>query len=179
MKRTVLLTAVLLMIAGLCQAEGPRYGVGAFGGLEIPIVQDDQDQGTILGFRARARLTPMITLEPRLHFTKYGDPSFDEFTADLEGSKVTAFGVDALVGTPFNRFGVFGIVGIGSYKIKRDQTGQDESEIGWSGGVGFEFGLTPQVAIDVRGLGIIIPTEGGGSKKSAAVFTGVNFHFGQ
>ena len=179
MKRTVLLMTVLFLMAELSLAVTPRFGVGAFGGLEIPIVQDVQDQGNILGIRGRVSLTPMITLEPRLHFSKYGDPSFDEFTADLDGSKVTAFGVDALVGTPFSKVGVFGIVGVGSYKIKRDQTGQDESDIGWSGGLGLEFGLTPQVAIDARGLFILIPSEGGGSKKSIAIFTGVNFHFGQ
>ncbi len=179
MRSFITVLTVLLVLTGLSVAQAPRFGVGVFAGVDIPIVQDDQDNGSIFGIRGRIKLLPMITVEPRIHFTKYGDPSFDEFTADLEGSKVTAFGVDGLIGAPFSPFGVYGIFGLGSYKIKRDQTNQDESEFGWQAGIGFELGLTPQFAADARGLLIVIPSDGGGSKKSAAIFAGLNFHFGQ
>jgi hypothetical protein len=41
-----------------------------------------------------------------------------------------------------------------------------------------EFGVAPSLGIDVRGKLDVINSEGGGSKKSAAVLGGINYYFG-
>lgn len=180
MKRPLMALLLLFLMPLNSAAEEPWLGVGGFGGIEIPVVQDDQGNGTIFGLKGRVRVLQLLTAEPRIHFTQYGDPSFDEFTSDLQGSKITAFGLDAVLGSGFGREGLafYGVAGVGSYKTKRDQTGQETTDLGWSGGIGFEYGVSPMMAIDVRGVVIVIPSDGGGSKKSAALYGGLNFHFG-
>ncbi|MGD8605148.1 MAG: outer membrane beta-barrel protein [Candidatus Zixiibacteriota bacterium] len=183
MKRLLLVLCLLLCFSQVTHAQGPRIGVGAFGGLDFPIVQDDQGQGTVFGLRARIRALPIITVEPNIAFSKYGDPDLGipGVTNDLEGSKVTFYGVDGTFGAPFAGpgFRIFGIAGIGWYKVKRDQTMQDKTRIGYSGGLGLGFGLTPAISLDVRGKLHVIPWENGGSKKSVTTVLGINYAFGQ
>ena len=49
----------LLFAAGSAHATG--IGVGVYGGLSYPIIQDDVKSGTIYGLRAPVSLVPMIT----------------------------------------------------------------------------------------------------------------------
>jgi hypothetical protein len=70
------------------------------------------------------------------------------------------------------------VAGIGSYKVKNDDTGYDQSKIGFSGGLGLGVGLSPRFGLDVRGKFIVAPQEEGGSKKAVGITAGVNFHFG-
>ena len=174
---------VLLLVALLSQpalAGGLTFGIGVSGGYDYPIGQDDQKRGTIFGFRGRLKAIPTVTLEPNIYFTKYGDPEHDEILLDIEGSKITAYGVDATLGAFFGGVGVkpYGLFGVGFYNVKRDQTLQDETNFGLSAGFGVELGFNSAIAIDVRGKLVIVPTDGGGSKKSASVTGGLNYYFG-
>ncbi len=178
-------TLVAIMLPGLSVAQtpsvGPKLGVGVFGGMTLPIVQDDQKSGTVFGFYGRVKLIPILVFEPNISFAKYGDPDpFDGVNLGIVGSKVTSFGVDAVLGagpgapgmTPF----FFG--GIGSYSIKNDDTDFDESAIGFSGGLGLGFNLG-MLDLNVRGRAIVIPLEDGGSKKSATATVGLSYVLGK
>ena len=180
MRKAILAIALLLLLSSSVSAQGVKLGVGVFGGLDIPVGQEDQAQGTVFGVRAKVRLIPIITLEPRIAFTSFGEPSNDEFALDLDGSKVTAYGVDAVIGAPFGGkgFAMFGVLGAGFYNVKRDQTFEDNTELGWSAGLGFALGFSPMISADVRGMAHIIPFEGGGTAKSASVTAGLNYYFG-
>ncbi|MEE8576638.1 MAG: outer membrane beta-barrel protein [candidate division Zixibacteria bacterium] len=180
MRRILVSLTLLLLLCSTIAAQAPKIGLGVFGGLDVPIVQDDQDQGTVFGIRGKLKVLPIVTLEPRISFTKYGDPEFDEFTSDLDGSKVNSYGVDAVFGAPFGAagFNLFGVLGAGFYNVKRDQTLQDETNLGWSAGLGFAIGVAPMVSIDVRGKLNVIPYDDGGSKKSGSVTAGLNYYFG-
>jgi opacity protein-like surface antigen len=185
MKRTVCMMLALAALATPVMSQGIKLGVGVNGGLDIPVLQDDQKQGTIFGFRGRVNLIPLITVEPNLMFTSYGDPDLDDpdyegITADLDGSKITSYGVDGTIGTGFGMpgFQPFGIAGIGMYKVKNDQTGEDDSNFGWSAGLGFGLGITPQIGADIRGKAVVIPIEGA-SKKSIVATVGLYYYFGQ
>jgi len=174
---------VLLLVMLLAQptlAGGITFGVGAAAGLDYPIGQEDQDKGTVFGFRGRLKAIPSIALEPNIYFTNHGDPDYEDFDLDLEGSKITAYGVDATLGAGFGAVGVkpYGLFGVGFYKVKRDQSQQDKTDFGWSAGFGIEVGVNPAVGLDVRGKLIVIPTDGGGSKKSASITGGLNYYFG-
>ena len=122
-----------------------------------------------------------MTVEPNLRFTSYGKPSLAGVTSDLDGSKLTYYGIDGTLGAPFSAPGinVFLVGGLGIYKLKRDQTSQDESKAGFNGGLGVSIGLGPQVALDGRGMVAVIPTDGGGSKKSVVLIGGLNYNFGK
>lgn len=180
MKKAALAMVLVLLLSCSVSAQGVKLGVGVFGGLDIPVGQEDQAQGTIFGVRAKIKLIPIITLEPRIAFTSFGEPDSDELALDLDGSKVTAYGVDAVIGAPFGGkgFAMFGVFGAGFYNVKRDQTFEDNTELGWSAGLGFALGFTPVISADVRGMAHVIPFEGGGTAKSAAVTAGLNYYLG-
>ena len=179
--RTILISlTLLLLLCSTVAAQAPKIGLGVFGGFDVPIVQDDQDQGTVFGIRGKLKVLPIVTLEPRISFTSFGEPESDIVELGLDGSKVNAYGIDAVIGAPFGAagFNMFGIVGAGFYNYKRDQASQDDTNLGWSAGLGFAIGLAPMVAVDVRGKLNVVPYDDGGTKKSGSVTAGLNYYFG-
>ncbi|PWB68531.1 hypothetical protein C3F09_11475 [candidate division GN15 bacterium] len=173
-RRTVVLLTLLLAAAAL-SAQTPKIGLGGFGGLSIPVVQDDQASGTEFGIRARVKL-PIVTVEPNVSFAKWGKADPPEGITDMpDGSKVTSFGIDALLGGApgVPGFKPFFVIGGASYKVKNDDTGYDESKLGFSAGLGVMLGLAAKLDLDVRGKAVVIPTDGGGSKKAVSVTAGV------
>lgn len=178
--KKIIVVAILLILPVFASAQS-SFGVGASGGLFIPIVQDDQGSGTIFTLRGIWNVNNLISIEPHMNLAKYGDPDGEGGLFDgFEGSKVTSFGVNAVLGMG----GGMGLhpmlfAGIGSYKTKRDLTDQDVSDIGYSGGLGLEIGLNKSLALDARGALYVIPLDEGGSKKSVSVSGGVNFYFGR
>ena len=95
---------LLLLMAPAAFSQSPKLAVGASAGLEIPIVQDDQARGSIYGFRLRYQLLPSIAIEPNIYFSKYGDPTSDVINLGIEGSEVTAFGIDAILGVAWDQW---------------------------------------------------------------------------
>ncbi len=179
MRRTILLLLCGIFISTVAAAQTPKMGVGAFGGLTIPIIQDDQGSGKIFGFMARFKLG-FLSLEPNVAFAKYGEPDpVEGIDLGIDGSKVTSYGVDAVLGggPGVPGFKPIFVGGIASYKMKNDDTQYDESRIGYSGGLGFLFGFSPKLDLSVRGKLHVIPLDGGGSKKSASVTGGLILNF--
>jgi len=174
MRVTVVLLTLLLIGAAL-SAQTPKIGIGGFAGLSIPLAQDDQASGKEFGFRARIKLA-FVTVEPNFTIAKWGQADPPEgVTAMPDGSKVTSFGIDALLGGApgVPGFKPFFVIGGASYKVKNDDTQFDQSRLGFSAGLGFFFGLSPKFDLDVRGKGVVIPMDGGGSKKAISVTAGV------
>jgi hypothetical protein len=180
MRKAVMALTLLLLLCSSVAGQGVRFGVGAFGGPDFPVGSDDQAQGTIFGIRGKINVVPIVTFEPRIAFTSFGEPSSDDFVLDLDGSKVKAYGVDAVLGAPFGGkgFAMFGIVGGGFYNVKRDQTFEDQTELGWSAGFGFAIGFSPMISADARGKLNVMPFEDGGALKSVSATVGINYFFG-
>ena len=179
MKRVMLAALVLLMAQTAVQAQTPSLGVGAYGGINIPLAMDDQASGTVFGFRGRVKLLPFLVAEPNIMLAKWGDPdAIDGVDLGIKGSKITGFGVDATLGGLPGGVGFkpFLVVGVGSFKIKNDDTGFDESNLGFKGGLGFGIGMSPKIDLDVRGALLVVPQEDGGSKKGALITAGVSFN---
>jgi len=180
MRKMVLLALCILLTAPLALAQTPRLGAGVFGGISIPIVQKDQASGTEFGIRLRAKVLSFLTAEPNLTFTKWGKPDpIEGITLGIDGSKVTAIGLDATIGglPGASGFKPFFVLGAASYKVKNDATQFDQSKLGYSGGFGFAIGFVPTIDIDVRSKLVIIPGEGGGSKKAVSVLGGLIYNF--
>ncbi|UCG63120.1 MAG: outer membrane beta-barrel protein [Candidatus Zixiibacteriota bacterium] len=180
MRRAGLLFTLLLLLCSSVSAQGVRFGVGAFGGMDFPIGQDDQAKGTVFGLKGKVNFIPIITFEPKVAFTSFGEPEGDEVVLGFDGSKVTFYGIDAVIGAPFGGkgFGMFAVVGAGFYNYKRDQTSQDDTNLGWSAGLGFSIGFVPMISADFRGTGHVVPYDEGGTKKSVSVTAGLNYFFG-
>ena len=183
MKRVLMIGCVLVLsLATLTAAQpGPKLGVGAFAGLSIPLLQDDQSQGMEYGFRGRVGLGTLIVVEPYVSFVKWGEPDpADGVDLAIDGSKVTSFGVEASLGNLPGAMGFspFFFAGVGSYKVENDDTGYEASKLGWSAGLGLGIGLTPKFSLDVRGRFAVAPQEEGGSKKAVGATAGINFSLG-
>jgi hypothetical protein len=179
MKKLLLLLVALTLLIQPVSAAGIKAGAGVFGGLAIPVAQDDQSQGSVFGFKGRVKAMSIFTLEPNIAFTKYGDPDLDNVIDDPPGAKLTSFGLDVLLGSSLGAPGVspFFFAGIGSYKLKNDDMLVDESDVGISGGIGLEIGLGQSLGLEGRGRFLIVGTEGGASKKDVTLTAGVNYHF--
>lgn len=175
MRVTTAVLLTLLLIGAALSAQTPKIGIGGFAGLSIPVAQDDQASGSEFGFRARVKLA-FVTVEPNFTIAKWGQADPPSGVTDMpDGSKVTSFGVDALLGGAPGVPGLkpFFVLGAASYKVKNDDTQFDQSRLGFSAGLGFLFGFSPKFDLDVRGKGVVVPMDGGGSKKAISVTAGV------
>ena len=175
--RKLLIMSLLAMVIS-SPAYALKLGIGAFGGVNIPIVQEDQGSGTVFGLKGKLNLLPGVSLEPNLNFAKFGDATLD-FGATREGSKMTSYGIDAVIGAGMGTVGfkMYGLLGGGFFNTTRDSD-EDATKFGWSTGLGFEIGVSPTLGLDIRGKLNVINSEGGGTKKSAAVTGGLNYYIG-
>ena len=183
MRKSILigLLLTLFVLPSVMAQPRTKLGAGVFAGLSIPLIQDDQSQGFEYGFKGRFGVASIIVLEPYVSFVKWGEPDpVDDVELGITGSKVTSFGLEATLGNSPGQMGVvpYFVAGIGSYKVKNEDTGYESSKFGVSAGLGLGIGLSPKFSLDVRGKAIVAPQEEGGSKKAIGATAGVNFSFG-
>ncbi len=170
-KLFVIAIAVLALAASTAHAAS--IGVGVFGGMSIPVLQDDQGNGTLMGVRVPVKLVPLLALEPFYAKTTLGDKTFDVggFSVTREGSDVTTYGLNAMLtlGGPVS---LYPYAGIGQAKFKR--TAQDESFTSYHLGLGFGFSMVPKISIDLRGE-LQAAVDGDLSRKMVNVTLGASY----
>lgn len=172
MKRPVVWAmAALMLCAGAAHAGSISAGV--FGGASIPVLQDDQANGSIFGLRAQARLVPLFAVEPFFSSSALGDKTIDlnGFSVTREGSDVTTFGMNAMLtlGGPMS---FYPYVGIGSTKFKR--TAQDETFTSYHMGLGLGLSPVPKFNVDLRGE-LQAAVDGDVSRKMFNVTLGASY----
>ncbi len=145
------LLAFALVSTLLCAAPASagNIGVGAFGGWSVPVVQEDQGNGSIYGVRVPLSFTPLLGFEGYWASSALGDKSVEtggvSFTR--EGSEVSTWGANVT----FSMGGAmrfFPYAGIGSVNYSR--TGQDETFTSYQFGLGLGFTPAPKISLDVR-----------------------------
>ena len=148
MKR-ILAFALAGTLLGSSLAHAGDIAVGAFGGLSIPVLQEDQDQGSLYGLRIPLSFTPLLTVEPFWTTSALGDKTveFGGVGFTREGSDVTTFGANVLLSTS-GPMRFYPYAGIGSAKFER--TGQDESYTSYHFGLGLGFTPAPKLNLDIR-----------------------------
>jgi hypothetical protein len=178
--RKLLLMLLFLTMTGSAWAL-TDISVGAFGGLNAPIVQEDAKSGAGFGLKAKISPSPMLAGALFFEMRSFGDPELTtrDGTMSSDGGKVTAFGVEALIGNTGGGPGphFFWTVGLGSYKWTRDGY-EDVSKIGYHLGPGLEIVLPSKIGIEARANFEVVPTDGGGSRKNILIFVGANYHLG-
>jgi hypothetical protein len=176
MHKTLTLTLLALaLFAGTAAAVD--IGVGAYGGVNVPVLNDLSKQGTDFGIRVPVKLIPLLTVEPFWSKSSLGDAEEDiaGITYTRDGGDLTGFGANALLtfGAPMFQF--FPFAGIGSYKLERDGA-EDVSDVGYSFGLGLGTSLIPKLSLSVRGeLDMVITDET--SQKFAKVTAGAAYSF--
>lgn len=179
MKGWVFWPTILFAMGGLCSTAMARpIGVGAFAGLNIPIVQEDAGNGPLYGARLRLVMTPFLALEPTLAYLKQGDVSVEvgNEEIDLDGGQSTALGVNVIVGSvgPPADLRIYGILGVASHAMKQEGT-EDESRFAMSLGPGLEIGVANKLALDFEARLHMISLEGGGARKNLGLSGGLIF----
>jgi len=113
---------MLALTLGLTSARAAEFGIGAFGGVSIPIANDLSEQGSQFGIRVPVKLSSLFTIEPYWSTSALGEVE-DTFggptTYTRDGGDVQSFGANALftfgTGVQFSPF-----AGLGSYGLERD-----------------------------------------------------------
>ncbi len=183
MKRIICLSMMLFFLVGVSSAcAGGKFSVGAFAGLNMPLVQEDVGNGTLYGVKGRILLLPFLGVEPNLVFSKYGDKDIKndgELLGTRKGGDVTSFGLDAVVGTlsGFSSTHFYGLVGVNSNTSKRDAV-PDQTRLGLALGAGIEFLPSDVFGIEVRARIHAISLEGGGGRNNLEITGGLNYYFG-
>lgn len=172
MKRLCTSITLLGLLAFAGAAHAVSIGVGAFGGLSYPVIQDDTGKGSTFGVRAPIGLAPMFVVEPYFASTSGGDAEEDFGTRS--GKDISAFGANVLI--PFGTgFRFFPFAGIGSQTISREGS-EDLTKTAYNFGLGFGFtpGL-PGLSVDLRGeLNAVV--DGDISYKWANATVGVSYN---
>ncbi len=179
-RKTIVVVFAVLLLVSTVSAEVPTISVGGFGGLSIPVIQEDQANGTEFGVRARMPLMSVFVVEASFSLAQWGDPgTVQGINLGISGSKLTSYGLGVTIGhTPGKSgFKPFALISGGMYKVTNDDTGYDESKLGFSTGLGVAYGISPSLDIDVRGLAVFAPQEDG-SKKAVSLTFGLNYTFG-
>jgi len=171
----LLLSLALFCTAGVAHAVS--VGGAVFGGVSVPIVQDDNGTGSQFGVRVPVHLIPLIAVEPYFAHSGLGDATqtFGGFEYTRSGFDVDAFGVNVALGSFGLVPGFYPYVGIGSHDLSR--TGSDDaSEVGYNFGLGFGFALPPGLSLNLRGELNMVAT-GDTSRKFLNFNLGVGYKF--
>ena len=170
-RNLVLVLAVLALGAGTANAAS--VSIGAFGGASIPIVQDDQGNGSLFGLRAPVQLVPLLRVEPFWSTSALGDKTVDVggFSVTRTGSDVTTFGLNAMLslGGPVS---FYPFVGLGT--VKFDRPGQDESYTSYHMGLGLGLSPIPKVSVDLRAE-LQAAAKDGASRKMGNITLGASY----
>ena len=173
--------AVLLLFCLTSAVSAAKFSLGAFGGVNIPILQEDVSNGTVFGVKGRVMVMPFLGLEPNFVMSKYGDKDFDvlDQTMTRKGGDINSFGLDAVLGTfgGFSKARFYGLVGLNSNSMKRDGI-PNQTRLGISIGTGMEFMAMDVLSIEVRARVHSISLEGGGGRDNVELTGGLNYYFG-
>jgi hypothetical protein len=177
MRRVALAALALALVAGVASAAPIGLGIGAYGGLSFPIVQDDVGDGSVFGVRVPIRLVPMITIEPYWLSAKMDDAEEDigGITYTRDGFDHTGIGANAILGHigGTGGFSFYPFVGIGSHKLTREGT-PEIKETAYNIGLGFGITPTPKVSLQIRGELNMVKT-GDTSRKFGNATVGLNY----
>ena len=182
MKKIVCLGLMVIFMIGLSStASARRFSVGAFGGLNIPIAQDDTKSGALFGAKVRIPLLPFLALEPNFATAQFGgkDVEVPGKSFPRDGGNFTSFGADLLIGSMsgMSKMRFYGLAGINSNNYSRQDI-EDETGLGLALGTGFEFFPTEILSLELRAKYHAIKL-GDGGRSHLEVSGGLNYYFGK
>lgn len=170
------LAIFILLVLGLVPQVGSANDVGlsVFGGMSIPIVQDDNGNGPLFGLRAPVGLMSHLNIEPFFTSTRNGDAKQDigGVSYTRSGFDISTFGASLVF--PFGEHTkYYPLVGFSTNALSRTGS-SDQAMTGWNFGFGVGFSPKPKFVVDLRGEGVVI-ADGSLGRTFANVTLGVTY----
>ncbi|HTO89713.1 MAG TPA: hypothetical protein VMJ70_01155 [Candidatus Sulfotelmatobacter sp.] len=167
---------LLALVPGAARATSLGIGVGAFGGINYPVLMDNAKTGAIYGFRAPIRVLPLITIEPFWQSSTLGDAN-ETFGAlgsqTRDGGQFSSYGANVALTAMGSGLAVFPYVGIGSGTYKQSGV-SDITKTTYDFGLGLMFKVLPYTALDIRGqMDALITSDT--SRKFASATAGLTY----
>lgn len=148
--RRILLAATACFALSAGVARAGSIGVGPYGGVSFPVLQEDVEHGTLFGVRVPVKLVPMITVEPYYASTALGDKTVDVggISMTRAGFDETGFGANVMLtlGGPVS---FYPFAGLGSTKLER--SGSSDSFTTYNFGLGLGISPAPKITVHIRG----------------------------
>jgi hypothetical protein len=176
------MTAVLVFLVSATGAHSVGVTIGGFGGMNIPIVQDDAGSGPLYGIRVKIAANLPFVVEP--YFVSISEGDVDHSDEGIEftqkGGSIQSFGVDLAFGGYRARPGanLYFVAGLGAHSRDPGQDYRDkETRFGFDIGLGLVAKVAPMLDLDVGGRLHAFTLEEGGSRKSVGITAGLNYYF--
>ncbi len=184
MKNSILVSGAVLflLLTIVSSTSGAEFGIGGFAGINIPLAQEDVDNGILYGIKGRILVLPFLGVDPNFVYSNYGDKdhAMGERSDTREGGTITSFGADLVLGTlsGFRRTRFYALLGANSNTLKFKGI-SDQTQLGLSFGAGLEFLASEVLGIEARARLHGISLEGGGGRNNLELSGGLNYYFGE
>ncbi|MFZ5433247.1 MAG: hypothetical protein ACOZB3_05665 [Calditrichota bacterium] len=165
MKHILLVVCCLFLVAA-ATAGTYSLGVGAYGGYDMPVIQDDVGAGPMWSVGVRGNLWHFIHGQLFVRGTSQGDVDEElEFgnqteTLTYKGGTLTGFGLNALFARKdAANIWPYGLIGISTNSLSfGDSFKEDDSLIGWAFGGGMGINLYERkVFLDINTTFLLMP----------------------
>jgi hypothetical protein len=162
---------VLALCILITPASAERFALGAYGGYQWPIAQDDADPGGLFGIKGKIKVAPSIEIEPNINWIKNGDTETDS-GGTITAPEVTSYQLNGI----FTFGGRFGLTaGLGWASLDLPITGS-ENHFAWNFGLTLEIPIQ-RVSLDISPRALIINHADGATRKHGYIQAGLNFWF--
>jgi hypothetical protein len=182
MKKTFYIGILVLLLLCLPSiVSAAKYSIGAFGGINIPIAQDDTKPGALFGVKGRIPLLPFLAVEPNFVTADFKGKDLtvqDTLSYARKGGSFTSFGADLVVGTfsGMSKLKFYGLAGINTNTYKREGM-ENKTGLGFTIGTGLEFFPTDILSVEIRSRYHPIKI-GDGGRAHVEISGGLNYYFG-
>jgi len=192
MRRTtvgILGVLLLTLVSPAARAGVFGLGIGVYGGVNAPLLEEDVSAGSVIGAKVRfLPPVPMVGLEA--YYARLGQESAEEVWTQgdiglaFDGDGFDVFGADILVGSVRNPSGlkVYGIAGVNFVEVS--EIGGAERGIAGGRSLGGELGAGIEFEPPILGLSIevsakvmILAWEEGSDWRVGTLTAGLNYFF--
>jgi hypothetical protein len=180
-----LLLAVLVCAALPALADTYPLGIGAYGGYDMPVIQDDVGKGPMWAVGVRGNVWHFVHAQLFVRGTSQGDVTktaeFGDATEDLifKGGTLTGFGLNVLLAKhdPASVW-PYALLGVSTNSLKPGESfKKKETLMGWCFGGGLGINLyDKKIYLDVNTSLLVMPFhDNKASRKNWQSFAGVQY----
>jgi hypothetical protein len=167
---------LLTLAAAPCTAEQLEFGslgIGALVGPNLPIAQDDAENGWAMGLRGRVGLLPIFAIEPSVTWLRNGDTKTPS-GINVPAPNATIFGLSGVLRSNGEILQPYLTLGIGWTTLDLPESFEDESPFTAMAGFGVEFEIGV-ISVDLAPRLWVIGTDRASNRNNIGLLVGINY----